>query len=649
MRSSLFIFIILPVQAFCQWTGIPDDQDITPRADLASFDLNTTDKATLRQMSSLSDEQINELLAYRESLGPFLSPYELQALKTFQLHDIKQLLTSFYLADNGSIIKSVQSRNFVMVRFKFEPHERMGFKNSKDKTHFRGDRSYLMLRSQYQSEAWEVAFTAEKDAGEELSAPFIKGKRGFDHYAGFIRWNNLNGLRITLGNYRVHTGQGLISGAGFSLGKGSDPIVALRSPKAGILGYRGLGEGIALTGISLEVNKPNYSSGLFISQRKKDARRNEEGSSSYIHGFQESGYHRTTTELEGRRSVIIKTGGIYINKRISPSLQAGATYRIDAFSLPLRRQQEWYDQKSWEGNLLQNLGFSVEYQRNGLFSWVEAAASDFNKLALQAGILLHPGRNWATSLLLRNYQPGYMAMDAQAFGEKSGIPQNEQGIFWGISVTPKKRWKISASLDVFRFPWLTFSSSSPGIGSEVMMHTSFRLSNMDFSINYRYEGKPDDLPSGEKDIRTPRERVIHQGDIFLKKPLTHDLEWRFRMRYKRVTHAGSTIYGMGGYQEVIFSQPRWTLSYRLTLFDSKQYESRIYLFERDVWGSFALQALNGQGVRQYLLLRYRMSKKTDFWIRYARTRLIDAREGSSIDDIPGHVRSLLSLQFKIKL
>lgn len=639
-----------PFYGSAQWTGLINEEDVSATSEVASFDLNTTDEYTLRQLSHLSDRQIADILEYRSKLGHFLSPYELQSIRSLTIEDIKNLLLIFHVSLAEAYDQVLEPNNFVLFRAKYEPQARSGF--LKTDNGFQGDRGYYMVRAQYKRrKRWMVALTTEKDAGERWLWNPEKGNIGFDHYAGYIQWQHTSGLQVLAGNYRIHFGQGLICGSGFSLGKGSEPVTSLRGPRSGILGYRALGERIALRGITASIRKKSISLGLFLSYAPRDARLYEADSNAYFQGFQRNGNHRTASEGNTAKTITQSTAGIYLEKQLNTHLSTGMIYRLDILNFPMMRNDSWYDYFSWQGNTHQNIGWALQFQQKNYYGWLELAWSDYEKVAFQAGLLLQVGRRWSTSLLFRKYDTGYFAFDAQAFGEKSGIPVNEQGIYWGLSFTPKKKWKISGYVDVFQFPWLTFSTSSPVYGREYLLNTTWTVAkDLDISLHYRNEQKHDNLPAELSVIRKPGLRIVQQTDTYVRKKISRWLEWRFRVRWKQASMNEDKVSGIGGFQEIILRHRKGSVSYRYTIFESEDYDARIYFHERDAWGSFSLPALSGTGVRQYILLQYKVGRNIDFWLRFAQTKFQKRKETTgNHDEIPGDLRSLLTCQLRIKI
>ncbi len=94
--------------------------------------------------------------------------------------------------------------------------------------------------------------------------------------------------------------------------------------------------------------------------------------------------------------------------------------------------------------------------------------------------------------------------------------------------------------------------------------------------------------------------------------------------------------GLLFYQEVRYKPlgKPYSLAVRWSLFQTDSYETRIYTYEQDMAGSFSLPAYSDQGNKYYILLRYRIMKGIDLWIRYARSVFMQNATSQEIDLAP---------------
>jgi hypothetical protein len=103
-------------------------------------------------------------------------------------------------------------------------------------------------------------------------------------------------------------------------------------------------------------------------------------------------------------------------------------------------------------------------------------------------------------------------------------------------------------------------------------------------------------------------------------------------------------------QDVTFQKNKFTLNARYALFDTDDYDNRLYAFEKDVWLAFSFPAYYGVGVRSYVLVQYSISPAVVLWLRWARTSYSNTDSiGSGSETIIGNTRNDLKFQARIRL
>jgi predicted porin len=93
-----------------------------------------------------------------------------------------------------------------------------------------------------------------------------------------------------------------------------------------------------------------------------------------------------------------------------------------------------------------------------------------------------------------------------------------------------------------------------------------------------------------------------------------------------------------------------TITMRYALFDINGYNSRIYALESDLPFAYTFLAYNGKGNRFYAMVNYDVNKRTEVWIRYGQTFLLNQstlNTGTPSESV-GPVRSELKLQIRYK-
>ena len=174
---------------------------------------------------------------------------------------------------------------------------------------------------------------------------------------------------------------------------------------------------------------------------------------------------------------------------------------------------------------------------------------------------------------------------------------------------------------------------------------------MSFFIQYRDESKLRNLSNnlGKADVLTPTQRQnwVLQADA----KVNTWLSVRSRVQGSRWLQQGGAdpTYGIALSQDLNLDFGKISLSNRFSLFDTDDYNNRQYLYEKNVLYAFSIPALSGRGIRWYSLIQYSPNRKTDLWIRFARTNQRDIRSiGSGPETINAAHRSEITAQIRVK-
>jgi len=119
------------------------------------------------------------------------------------------------------------------------------------------------------------------------------------------------------------------------------------------------------------------------------------------------------------------------------------------------------------------------------------------------------------------------------------------------------------------------------------------------------------------------------------------------MEWSSYAIPGEKQQGFMIYQDAVYSPlaSPWTFSARVTLFDTDDYDSRIYTYENDLIYYYAIPAFSDQGSRFYINVRYKGIRNLTAEIKFAQTRQLDVTSiGSGNDEIQGNIRSEIRAQ-----
>ena len=109
--------------------------------------------------------------------------------------------------------------------------------------------------------------------------------------------------------------------------------------------------------------------------------------------------------------------------------------------------------------------------------------------------------------------------------------------------------------------------------------------------------------------------------------------------------------GFLAYQDLVFRKlgSPLQLTGRICLFDTDDYDARIYAYENDVLYAYSVPAFSDQGMRLYAIARYTVTRGIDIWLRYAQTYYTKLNViGSGLDEINGNTKSEIKAEVRFK-
>lgn len=622
--------------------------------------LNKTSREELRQLGLLSDVQIENLFHHIYRYGQLLALEELQAIEGFDLNTIYSILPYVSLrtewtAEKDWLKKAFRNgRHTLILRTQRTIETQSGYLPISEGSTFRsfylGDpwKHYARYRFTYQRKI-SFGITAEKDQGEE----FFKGTQSsFDFYSAHFTIRDIGFIRsMTIGDFQLAYGQGLVAWTGLAFGKTPEAISIKKNPY-GILPYTSVNEAFFKRGAAISLGKGPLTLDVFYSSKKfdgtlSDTLNNEETFSSFF----ESGYHRSPNELDKKNSIREKFFGGHL-RFTKNRFGIGITATHTEFDKTLNPSSSLYNQFYFRGSKLTNLGADYQYLWRNVSLFGEVARSDNGAVAYLNGAMFALDPKVSFSVLNRNYPRNYHSLTSNPLRESSNAI-NEKGTYFGMMIKPERRFTLTAYYDVFSFPWLRYTVHSPTEGYEYlvqMMFTPNRRLNM--YVRYRMQSKPENASGDVTPVDVPIEvnQRNYRYDVVAKVSRAFTLHSRIELvRFHKADADPEN--GFVILQDVTFKPLSAPVSFslRYALFDTKSYNSRIYAYENDVLYSYSIPSYYYKGQRYYLTLRYKVKKGIDFWARYSASVYTNRNAvGSGQDEIEGNMKSEIKMQVRFE-
>jgi hypothetical protein len=623
------------------------------------LDLNSVTSEQLRSLYILREEQLNAFLNYRKENGPFISLYELQSIAEFDEKTISTLLY-FVVVKQGLLDKSFASRvlsnqnNYLVIRSERTLEQKKGYSPEADSSNrYAGSPNKLYTRFRTaQSNDFSFGFTLEKDPGEAITWKPSARQYGFDYISYHAQLLNRGKIKnVIVGDYQAQFGQGLIFGGGFGAGKGAETITTIRKSNIGFLPYTSLTESgfFRGTAVSYKLN-PVLSVHTLLSSNRRNGRLQNDSlsdTSILLSSIASSGLHRTTDELAKRKQIEETNIGLVMSYSKN-NIEAGVIFSQTNFSVPVTKVIRPYNQFNFTGNQNTNVGAFLNYSINNFTFFSEASQSVNHEKAIVAGALASLSAQLDFSLLYRHYAPDFYSFYGNALAENTQS-QNESAMYWGWKYYFSKEYSLSGYIDLFQFPWLRYRGYSPSSGNEWLIRFNYQPSkNVFIFLQAREETKDRNLSSISTLYQTSQGSKINYW-INCDYAISPTLSFKTRVQTSSYQLAQSVTHGFAIVQDVNVSYRQFSLSARYALFKTDNYDTRLYIYERDIWLGFSFQPYTGVGIRMYALLQYKLSNKVDLWLRWANTSYQNVETiGSGLEMINGSSKNDIKVQIRVR-
>jgi len=569
----------------------------------------------------LTHQQAQCIIAYRAENGGFQSIYELQAVRELPPDVIERLRPFVMVRDPGTTIDRTlirrirqESDNYLLMRLS------RAWNAEEDGHPYKGGPEHLLVRFRSQRPGdFSFGFNTEKDAGEPLEWNPSTQYYGLDRWTFHAQLQNKGIIKnLIVGDFQAQYGQGLVLGGGFGAGKGAETITTIRRANAGIFPFTSAYESGNLRGAAVTLRLPRaLELSLLCSRVRRDASLEEGPDGWGVTSLQRSGLHRTATELAGKRQVKDTQAGIVLTRKWG-SWEAGTQFVYSAFDLPLSPNATPYNQFSFRGRSFQNAGLFFSYNTERFSSFGEFALTIDHGLGFVVGVLCVVSKKLDVAVLLRHYEPDYYTRFSNAIGENSS-PSNEHGSYLGWRYQFNRRLSFTGYLDLFTFPWLRYRAYSPSSGYEWLARLTYQPSrNVLLYAQAREEMKLRNAPSVSPGY-VQETGIKNNYWLHVEVGLREHLRLRTRFQASRFQQGRSVSGGMALSQDVRMNWGHIEVIARYALFDTENYDNRIYSYENDVLLAYSMPAYNGTGIRKMLMMRVALNRHLTLWGRYAET------------------------------
>ncbi len=607
------------------------------------LDLNACTREDLQRLPFLSEQQIMDIMEYRDRYGRLESGMELRMIRSLEREDCDMLLQFFDVGERQQRDTLPSLRHLL----RYAQHEWVGYvrvpfyERAGDDDGYLGDRYKHWMRYTLTSSGHlKIGLLGSKDAGE----PFFKGKNssGYDFYSAYLMLKNIGRLKkLVVGRYRMRSGMGLVLNNSYSFGK-LNTLSTLGRGTTHITPHGSRSEATYLQGAAATVALTSHLDiTAFASWRKCDATLNDDSLS--VATLLTSGYHRTESEMARRRNTeqTAAGGNLHFFKH---GFHFGLTGLYTAYNRDLKpntsqEYRQWYP----DGRHFWNASVDYGYI-SGRFSFSgETATGTRGHVATINSVSYRLGSSWQIMALQRYYPYQFVSIMGESFAE-GGSVNNESGVYLGAQWQPLRGMKVLAYSDVAYFAWPKYQASAASHSFDNLLQVERQLNHWSWLLRYRLK-----LREYDNSEKTALEyRAQHRGRASLG---YQSGRWSLR------TQGDLSYYrddeGALGYmltEHAAYAAPRWTLRASVGYFNTDDYSSRVYAYEPGTLYAYAFQSFYGEGLRATLQARWQATRWLLLIAKLGATHYMDRSQiGSALQLIDGRNQTDLELQAKVKL
>jgi len=593
--------------------------------------INSDDGAEISKLFFLSEFQIKAIRDHVRSTGNIVSVYEIATIPGFDRQITEMLIPFITLEPELNFLPDTMTlRNTLLTNLIIKPGE--------SDTSYNGSSWKSLTKYKVASGPFTAGFTAEKDAGEK----FLSGTPPLpDFLSAYLEYRGRGIIRkIITGDFSARFGQGTAINTGIRTGL-SLTAPGYMSGRDQIKPYTSTDENNFFRGVAAEFALKKTGLSLLFSHNNIDASTvsGPDSMTFFVDNFYKTGLHNTSSLLLRKDAVAETFYGMNLTCNLS-FIRFGCNWSESRFSIPVNpdrsNPEDLYD---FKGKTIGLLSFYYNSLINKILLFGEFSSDRASHFALVQGVTLRPSDRLTVNFLYRNYTPGFFSFHGRGPGGGSST-SNEEGILGNFTFEAAKHLFISAGCNISRFPWLKYRTSFPSLARKQEIKLKYLPSdNLGFELAYNYRFSMADSQA-EQGIAGVKELTTRTFKTLARYSINENLTLATRIDLKTAEESGSK--GMLMLQDFTyrFRKIPAALWLRYCIFKTDDWDSRFYIYENDLLYSFSIPAFSGEGIRNYIMVKWDIGDIAEIRVKYGITSLLPS------ENFPGD-RDEFRMQFRI--
>lgn len=560
--------------------------------------INLCSYEQLNQLQFLTSFQAYQIIRYRKKYGFFIHKQELLAVPGIEIEDY-QLLQYLFTLENIIYIKKSKPKFYskVIIGQNSALHDQKEYQQQK----YVGSSQKLFSKIDVKSsEDFRFGFQLEKDAGEQFNL------KNVDYFAGFLDLKFTKGIeRLIIGDYKLQYGQGLTLNNFFTL-YSSNSLNHNVLKKNNFKVHSSLNETQYFRGAVLRIPFNKIKLDLFYSNKNNDATI----SNHQIISFQNTGYHRTVSEIENKNSFNEENFGgnlTYQNRQLTLGFVSFFNRFNKKIDFQRNYQQNYHLKKD---NLFSGLYLNYQLSKIDLFAEI-SSNSKFNFSGI-IGFTNQISSRFSCHFSFRNYHSSYYNKYANALG-KNSMNNNEQGFVFKTEIKVSSKFDVVTNVDLYKRKFIAYQRFFPTRGYSLFVQLNYYL-NKQSTFLLGMKKSSDQYSRSNLNLY----QLIQEDSYRIYLKYRYHFHNSFMQTFQLQTisyHQDIKTRGLLMYYELVKKWNKASLTLRYTYFKTDNFDTRLYTYQNNVPYQYHVPMFYGKGFQVFGLFKFQINKNLKYGLK----------------------------------